>query len=148
MSTIGGIGSSAAALTSLLSSAGIGTSASAAASQAAASPASPSGLAAALQRDIDYAFKNGKSLDDIARWLNQRISATLRNHGIGDDQRQAILDQLHQIFAEGGSKADVRQSVDLYMQQVAGDFDPVGASTMTLANSPAPSLGQTVDFTA
>lgn len=143
MSTIGGIGSSAAALSSLLSSAGISTASNTGTNQASTSPASqpgdlagqPGDLVASLQRDIDYAFKNGKSLDDIGRWLNQRVSATLRNHGVGDDQRQAVLDQLRQIFAEGGSKTDVRQSVDWYMQQVASDFDPAGS-------------GQGVDFTA
>ena len=100
------------------------------------------------QRDIDYAFKNGKSLDEIGQWLNQRISATLRNHGVPDDQRQAILDQLQQTFAEGGSKSDVRQSVTTYLQQVADYLDPTAASAASSPESAAAPLGQTVDFTA
>ncbi|HEX5443545.1 MAG TPA: hypothetical protein VFW87_06940 [Pirellulales bacterium] len=139
MSTIGGIGPSAAALTSLLSSP------SSTANPQGAAP--PDDLAATLQRDVDYAFKNGKSLDDIGRWLNQRVSAALRNHGVGDDQRQEILDQLHEIFVQGGSKADVRQSVDMYLQQVASDFSATGSSASS-ANAFAGPLGQTVDFTA
>lgn len=147
MNSIGGVASSAAALTSLLSSAGVSAAgnASSAGSPAASQPAD---LAASLERDIDYAFKNGKSLDDIGRWLNQRVSATLRNHGVGDEQRQAILDQLRQIFAEGGSKAEVRQSVDFYLQQVAGDLSVAGSSGAASAGTPDSPLGQAVDLTA
>lgn len=142
MSTIGGIGQSAAALASIVSSAGAGA-------QASASDAGPSNdLLASLQRDIDYAFKNGKSLDEIGQWLNRRVSATLQNHGVADDDRQAILDHMRQILAEGGSQADARQSVTTYLQQVADYIDPTATAAASTADPASAPLGQSVDFTA
>lgn len=150
MSSIGSIGQSASALSALLSPlAGSGlTGAGGLAPSSDTASTGQDDLVGSLQRDVDYAFKNGKSLDEIGRWLNQRISATLRNHGVSDAQRQSILDQLQQVFAQGGSKADVRQAVDQLLTGAANEFETAGPNGGSVDDSPAASLGQNVDFTA
>lgn len=150
MSTVGSVGQSASALTALLSPpTGLGLAgAGGLAPSGDSATTSPEGLLGSLQRDVDYAFKNGKSLDEIGRWLNQRISATLRSHGASDAQRQSILDQLQQVFAQGGSKADVRQAVDQLLTGAANDLETAGSNIGLVDDSPAASLGQNVDFTA
>lgn len=150
MSTIGSIGQSASALSALLSPpAGLGlTGAGGLTPSSDSATPPPDDLLGSLQRDVDYAFKNGKSLDEIGRWLNQRISATLRSHGVSDAQRQSILDQLQQVFAQGGSKADVRQAVDQLLTGAVNEFETAGPNSGSLDDSPAASLGQNIDFTA
>lgn len=150
MSTIGSIGQSASALSALLSPpAGLGlTAADGLAANTDSSTTQSGDLLGSLQRDVDYAFKNGKSLDEIGRWLNQRISATLRSHGVSDAQRKSVLDQLQQVFAQGGSKADVRQAVDQLLTGAANEFEAAGPNSGPADDSPAASLGQNIDFTA
>lgn len=150
MSTIGSVGQSASALSAILSPpAGLSLSSADGAGPAGAAGATqPDELLSALQRDVDYAFKNGKSLDEIGKWLNQRISATLRNHGVSESQRQSVLDQLQQVFAQGGSKADVRQSVEELVQTAVANLDPAGASSGSADGSMTAEIGQNLDFTA
>lgn len=150
MSSIGSVGQSSSAISALLSPpAGLGmTGAGGLTSSSDSATTPPDDLLGSLQRDVDYAFKNGKSLDEIGRWLNQRISATLRSHGVSDTQRQSILDQLQQVFAQGGSKADVRQAVDQLLTGAANEFETAGPNSGSVDDSPAAGLGQNVDFTA
>lgn len=102
-------------------------------------------LERALRRNIDEAFAQGGSASDIASRLEPEVSKTLQQHGVSDEQRSSILDQLRQLFAQGGDTTQLRQAVT---QLLSGVAQSVATSNSSPPSVPGGQVGQAVDFSA
>lgn len=106
---------------------------------------SPSQLQRILRQQLDQAFKQGSSLSDTGTTLANSVSTTLQQYGVSDDQRNAVIEQLNQIFAQSGSRSEARQNaqqlLDNFVQSLNGPADEQ-ASTASLDS------GQNLDVMA
>lgn len=138
---ISGIPSAAAGVSPLVSMAsGLVRSGGPTSANAATSP-----LDSALRKTVDEAFAQGGSPSDIASRLEPEVSKTLQQHGVSDDQRHSVLDQLRQLFAQGGDPTQLRQAVT---QLLSGVAQSVASSSGSPPSLPGGDLGQTIDFSA
>lgn len=98
-----------------------------------------------LRQQLDQAFKQGSSLSDTGTTLANSVSTTLQQYGVSDDQRNAVIDQLNQVFAQSGSRSEARQNaqqlLDNFVQSLNGPADEQ-ASTASLDS------GQNLDVMA
>jgi hypothetical protein len=142
MPAISGLGPASAGMAPLLTGSASGLTRSAGAALAGAAP---NALELALRKNVDDAFAQGGSLSDIAGRLEPQIAETLQQYGASDQQRSSVLDQLRQMFAQGGEPTQVRQSVSQLLSAVA---QSIGASNHGPPSMPGGSVGQAVDFSA
>jgi glutamate racemase len=102
-------------------------------------------LQRALRQQIDQAFSQNTSLSDTGSALADKVSTTLQQYGVSDDQRNAVLEQLQQVFSQAGSKAQARQSA----QQLLDNFAQSLNSTPDVQSAiSSPDSGQNLDITA
>jgi hypothetical protein len=142
MSSLNSIGSASPNLTNVLSAFnGSGQ----VANDGSQGPLSVAQLQRALRQQLDQAFKKGSSLADTGDSLADKVSTTLQQYGVSDDQTGAVVNRLKDIFAKAGSRSEARQNaqelLDTFVQGLNGSSD--GQSTAGSADS-----GQNIDFTA
>ena len=77
--------------------------------------------------------------------LADKVSATLQQYGVSDEQRNAVLDQLKQIFAHAGTRAEARQNAQRLFDNFVQSLNPAPAEQPPGAS---PDAGQNIDFTA
>jgi pyruvate-formate lyase len=112
---------------------------------AAGAMVSMSQLQRALRQQVDQAFSQNSSLPDTSAALADKVSETLQQYGISDDDRNAVLQQLQQVFAQAGSPAQARQNA----QQVLDNFvQSLNAAPGGQMSASLPDAGQNLDFTA
>ena len=109
--------------------------------------ASISQLQRTLYQQLDQAFKQGSSLTDISSSLLQQVSSTLQQYGVSDDQRQAVLGNLQQVFAQAQTRSDARQNARQVLDQFVQSLQPAGGTDQVAPASDSPT-GQSLDFTA
>lgn len=138
---ISGVGAATAGVSQLLSAAsGLIRSGGPTIARAATSP-----LDSALRKNVDEAFGQGGSPSDIASRLEPEVSKTLQQHGVSDDQRHSVLDQLRQLFAQGDDPTQLRQAVT---QLLSGVAQSVASSNSSPPSLPDGDVGQAIDFNA
>lgn len=108
---------------------------------------SVSQLQRTLYQQLDQAFKQGSSLADIGSSLLPQISTTLQQFGVSDDERQAVLGNLQQVFAQAQTRADARQNARQVLDNFLQSMPSAGGSNQAVAAIDSPS-GQSLDFTA
>ncbi len=116
---------------------------------AALSPTQIDQLRRKLQQDVEQAFQQanqGKSLDDISKSLRQKVSETLTKYGFSDSDRNSVLGQLDQLFAQGAPRNEVRQQSQQLLQSVVDNLQNGVASSSAVSASPSAALGQSVDL--
>ncbi|MGH7135052.1 MAG: hypothetical protein ACREHD_04885 [Pirellulales bacterium] len=98
-----------------------------------------------LRQQLDQAFKQGSSLADTGTTLANSVSTTLQQYGVSDDQRNAVIDQLNQIFSQAGGRSEARQNaqqlLDNFVQSLNGPADEQ-------ATAGSPDAGQNLDVMA
>lgn len=109
--------------------------------------ASISQLQRTLYQQLDQAFKQGSSLTDIGSSLLQQVSSTLQQYGLSDDQRQAVLGNLQQVFAQAQTRSDARQNARQVLDQFVQSLQPSAGDEQVVPASDSPT-GQGLDFTA
>jgi hypothetical protein len=138
---ISGVGPATAGISPLVSAAsGLIRSSGPTSAGAAQSP-----LELALRKNVDEAFAQGGSPSDIAGRLEPAVSKTLQQYGVSEDQRSAVLDQLRQLFAQGGGATQLRPAVT---QLLSGVAQSVANSNSGPPSLPGGDLGQEFDFSA
>ena len=110
-----------------------------------AAGAPPSPLELALRKNIDEAFAQGGSPSDIASRLEPQVSKTLQQYGVSEDQRRSVLDQLRQLFAQGGDTTQLRQAVVRLLGGVAQSATGPSGGPPSV---PGGEMGQSLDFSA
>jgi len=98
-----------------------------------------------LRQQLDQAFKQGSSLSDTGASLADKVSTTLQQYGVSDDQSSALLSRLNDVFAQAGTRSEARQNA----QQLLDNFvQGLGASAPGASTAGSPDAGQNIDFTA
>jgi hypothetical protein len=100
-----------------------------------------------LRQQLDQVFKQGASLADTGTSLADKVSATLEQYGVGEDQRNQVADGLTQIFAQAGSRAEARQNAQQYLDNFVQSLNG-SASTGQPAVIASPFAGQNFDASA
>ena len=98
-----------------------------------------------LRQQLEQAFKKGSSLSDTGTALANSVSTTLDQYGVSEDQRNAVIDQLNQIFTRAGSRSEARQDaqqlLDNFVQSLKGPADEQSSAS-------SPDAGQNLDVMA
>ncbi|HVX09780.1 MAG TPA: hypothetical protein VHC22_01130 [Pirellulales bacterium] len=102
-------------------------------------------LQRALRQQIDQAFNQNSSLSDTASSLADKVSTTLQQYGVSDDQRNEVLQQLQQVFAQAGDKSQARQGAQQLLDNFAQSLNSTPAGPMPVSS---PDSGQNLDITA
>jgi hypothetical protein len=100
-----------------------------------------------LRQQLGQAFSQGASLSDTGTSLANTVSATLQQYGVSDDQRDAVVSGLQQIFSQAGSRAQARQNAQQFLDNFVQNLDP-SAVTSPSAVSIAGGSGQNFDASA
>lgn len=109
--------------------------------------ASVSQLQRTLYQQLDQAFKQGSSLSDVGSSLLQQISTTLQQYGLSDDQRQTVLGNLQQVFAQAQNRSDARQNARQVLDNFVQSLQPSSTTVQDTPTTDSPT-GQSLDFTA
>lgn len=141
MSTVNSVGISPAQLSSALAAInGVDPNAS-------QDNSSLSQLQRILRQQLDQAFKQGASLSDTGSSLAEKVSATLQQYGVSEDQRNQVVDSLTQIFSQAGSRAEARQNAQQYLDNFVQSLN-TSPSTGQLSSVASPFAGQNFDASA
>jgi hypothetical protein len=100
-----------------------------------------------LRQQLDQVFKQGASLDDTGNSLAEKVSATLQQYGVSEDQRNQVVDGLSQIFSQAGSRAEARQNAQQYLDNFVQSLSS-SPSTGQLSSVASPFAGQNFDASA
>jgi hypothetical protein len=108
---------------------------------------SVSQLQRTLYQQLDQAFKQGSSLSDIGSSIVQQVSTTLQQYGVSDDQRQVVIGNLQQVFAQAQNRSDARQNARQVLDQFLQSLQPSDGTEQALPATDA-AMGQSLDLTA
>lgn len=142
MSTVNSVGISPSQLSSALAAINGGVEA-----NASQDNSSLSQLQRVLRQQLDQAFKQGASLSDTGNSLAEKVSATLEQYGVSEDQRNQVVDALTQIFSQAGNRAEARQNAQQYLDNFVQSLN-APASTGQLSSVASPFAGQNFDASA
>ena len=141
MSTVNSVGISPAQLSSALAAInGVDPNAS-------QDNSSLSQLQRILRQQLDQAFKQGASLADTGNSLAEKVSATLEQYGVSEDQRNQVVDSLTHIFSQAGGRAEARQNAQQYLDNFVQSLN-TSPSTGQLSSVASPFAGQNFDASA
>lgn len=98
-----------------------------------------------LRQQLDQAFQHGSSLADTGTTLADKVSATLKQYGVSDEERNAVVSRLNSIFAQAGSRSEARQNAQQLLDNFVQGLDGATAGSSTAGS---PDAGQSIDFTA
>ena len=98
-----------------------------------------------LRQQLDQALKQGSPLPETGSSLADKVSATLQQYGVSDEQRNGVIDQLKQIFAHAGSRAEARQNAQQLFDNFVQSLNPAPGEQLP---GTSPDAGQNIDFSA
>jgi hypothetical protein len=144
-----GIGASTANYSALLPSPFSPTSADGEGTQvqpgSALSPDQIAQLRRKLQQEVDQAFKQGGSPDEIGKLLQKKVSDTLAKFGVSETDRNSVADQLSQIFSSEAPSDQLRTQAQQLLQSTVDNLQG-GTGAAAVSASPGGAVGQNVDL--
>jgi hypothetical protein len=143
MSSVNSVGISASQLSSALTALNGGQ----AAGDTAQGSLSLSQLQRILRQQLDQAFKQGNSLADTATSLADKVSQTLQQYGVSDDQRNDVVAGLKQILGQAGSRAEARQNAQQFLDNFVQSLNASHGAGQAITPL-SPDSGQNFDASA
>lgn len=144
MSTVNSVGITTSQLSAALSAIN-GTAQ--AAGDASTGSVSLSQLQRILRQQLDQALRQGAPLTETGASLSNAVSGTLQQYGVSDEERDAVVSGLQQIFAQAGSRAEARQNAQQFLDNFVQGLDP-SKVTGPLGTSLTSGSGQNFDASA
>jgi len=98
-----------------------------------------------LQQEVDQAFKQGGSPDEIGKLLQKKVSDTLAKFGISETDRNAVAGQISQLFGSDAPDDQLRTQAQQLLQSAVDNLQG-GSGAAALSAAPGGTVGQNVDL--